>query len=282
MKSDEKLDALIKRFPGPTNHAIADEAANEAVRNLVEELLTGGNEAIGDLLDWIVESAKSTAEDAKARFLLHAAVVQVGAAGKESQRKQLASALAERLAEDRPKEVTVCVVRELQWIAGPENAPALGKLLADEAFCDDVARALANIGGEAAAAQFRERLDKVEGRQRLTILQHLGALRDRKSADAFKSAAADPDAQVRIMAVWGLANLGETAAIDVVLKSADAQSFERVQHTKSCLLLAERLADGGHKSEARKIYERLHETRTEAAESYVREAAERGLAAIDG
>jgi HEAT repeat protein len=282
MKPNEQLASLIKRFPGSSNQAITDQAASEEVQRLVEEMLAAGAEMIGDLADLIVDPAKSTPDDAKARFLLHAAVVQLGAGGKETQRKQLAAALADALAADRPKEVAACLIRELQWIAGSENAAALGKFLNDETLCDDAARALANIGGEAAAAQFRERLSKVAGKQRLAILQHLGTLRDSKSAEALQSAAADADVQVRITAVWALANLGEPSAVDVALKAADAQGHERVQHTKSCLLLAERLAEGGHKTEARRIYRSLRETRSDASEAYVREAAERKLAASEG
>lgn len=279
MKPNEQLSALIKRFPGPSNHAIGDDAASKEVQSLVAELLASGDETIGDLVDLIVEPANSTTEDAKARFLLHAAVVSVGGPGKESQRKQLAAALTASLADEVSREVAACLIRELQWIAGAEHATALGKLLTDETLCDDAARALANIGGEAAAAQLRERLDKAEGKQRLTILQHLGTLRDRKSAEALQTAAADADAQVRITAVWALANMGEPSAVDVVLKAADTEGYERVQNTKSCLLLAERLAEGGHKNDARKIYRSLQETRSDASEAYVREAAERKLAA---
>jgi HEAT repeat protein len=181
------------------------------------------------------------------------------------------------------REVAACLIRELQWIAGAENAAALGKFLADKTLCDDAARALVNLGGAAAAAQFREQLNKVEGGgPRLTILQHLGTLRDRKSAEALQTAVADADAQVRITAVWALANIGEPAAVNAVLKAADTEGYERVQHTNSCLLLAERLAEDGRKNDARRIYRHLRETRSDASEAYVREIAERKLAASEG
>jgi predicted nucleotidyltransferase component of viral defense system len=59
-----------------------------------------------------------------------------------------------------------------------------------------------------------------------------------------------------------------------------AEGWERSQCIKSCLVLAEKLAAGGKKAEAREIYDQLKKTRTGERESHVREAADRGLAAI--
>lgn len=280
MKPNEKLIALVERFPGATNHAIADDAAAEQVQNLADELLAGGAEAISALADLLVEPGKSTPQDAKARFLLHAVVVRVGEPGKEMHRKQLATWLASALADTRSQDANGCLIRELQWIATAENAPAVGAFLADETLRDDAARTLHIIGGEAAAVQFRGRLSKATDKERLTLLLHLGTLRDAQSADAFQSAATFADVQLRVIGVWSLANLGQPSSVATVLKAADAEGSERVQHTKSCLLLAERLAANGHKKEARGIYQRLQERRTDPSESYVRQAAERSLAAI--
>jgi hypothetical protein len=281
MNAKEQVLSLVNRFPGATNHSIENAAANEAVTKLVDELLAGGTSVISGLVDLLVDPASGTPEDAKARFLLHAAVVRAGSAGSEKERKQLAGALAATLVGDRPKEVLACVVRELQWIASTETASALGKFLADETLCEDAARAIVNIGGEAAAAEFRAALLKAEGKRRLTILQNLGVLRDAKSAAALKSAAADADPTVRVTAVWGLANIGEPSAVEVAIKAVSAEGWERVRHTKSCLLLAERLAASGKKNEARQIYNHLRTSRPDDSDAYIREAAERGLAAID-
>ena len=90
----------------------------------------------------------------------------------------------------------------------------------------------------------------------------------------------DPDREVRIAAGAGLAKLGDAAAADALLKAADAEpGWERVQAAKNCLVLAEKLTAAGKKDAAAKIYGRLRETRTDASEKYIRQAAEKALAA---
>ena len=60
-----------------------------------------------------------------------------------------------------------------------------------------------------------------------------------------------------------------------------AKGWPRIQFTKFCLVLAEKLAAAGKKPEARQIYEQLKTTRKADNERYVREFAEIGLKAID-
>ena len=57
--------------------------------------------------------------------------------------------------------------------------------------------------------------------------------------------------------------------------------WERIQAGKHCLVLAEKLTASGKKVEAAKIYTHLRDTRTDPSEKYIREAAERGLAATN-
>ncbi|MGD8499684.1 MAG: hypothetical protein PVJ86_03510, partial [Phycisphaerales bacterium] len=54
--------------------------------------------------------------------------------------------------------------------------------------------------------------------------------------------------------------------------------YERVKATKACLLLAERLLAARKKGPAVKIYRHLHDTRKDSDESYVCDAANKGLA----
>jgi len=90
-----------------------------------------------------------------------------------------------------------------------------------------------------------------------------------------------PDREVRIAAAVGLANLGQRDAIEPLFKAADStQGWERIQATKACLVLAEKLAASGKKADARWIYERLKKTRIGKFDQHIREAAQRGLAAI--
>ena len=112
------------------------------------------------------------------------------------------------------------------------------------------------------------------------IVHSLAALADPGAADAFLKALTDPDREVRIAAGTGLAKLGDAAAADALLKAADVEpGWERVQAAKHCLVLAEKLTASGKKDAAARIYGRLRQTRTDPAEKYIREAAEKALAA---
>ena len=133
---------------------------------------------------------------------------------------------------------------------------------------------------DGAAEQLRAALPNAKGRCRLTILHSLAALADAGAAEAFKQALQDEDREVRIAAGAGLAKLGDAGAVDLLLKAADVQpGWERIQAAKHCLVLAEKLAAAGKKAEARRIYQHLRDTRKDASEAYIREAADKALAA---
>ena len=90
----------------------------------------------------------------------------------------------------------------------------------------------------------------------------------------------EEDRDIRLTAVWALANLPDGTATDRMLKLADfAKGYERASATDSCLLLADNLLAGGDKAGARQIYSQLHESRTDVTERFVKEAAAKGLAA---
>jgi len=85
---------------------------------------------------------------------------------------------------------------------------------------------------------------------------------------------------VRIAAAWSLANIGQPDSVAPVFKAADVEpGWERIQTTKACLVLAEKLLAAGRKEEAKAMYTLLHNSRRDPAEKYIRDASEKGLAA---
>jgi HEAT repeat protein len=154
-------------------------------------------------------------------------------------------------------------------------------LLADEELCEPAAEALVAIGGGAAAAELRGAVGESKGEQRLTLVQNLGVLRDKDSVDAIKSATTDDDSEIRTVAVWALANIGEPGGVAACLAASEkATGYERIQAAKSCLLLADRLRAGGHKAEARQVLEHVRSTRADESEQYLRDVAQRELANV--
>ncbi len=274
------LVGLVNKMPDPDQRGMyCADIDKEKIEGAIANILKGGRDNIIGVIDMLVEPGKGN--DVKAHYALHCMALHVCKLDNNRPRRRFSRTLASQIGGDRPKEVQKYLVRELQIAGGREVVEALGKLLVDEDLCEPAAQALAAIG-DGAAEQLHGALSRVSGKCRLTILQNLGVVRGVKSVGALKKAVIDEDEAVRIAAVWALANIGDAGSADVLQKAADkAEGWERTQATKACLLLAEKLRAGGRKSEAVRIYKHLRDTRTDASERYVCDAAKIGLAAAD-
>ncbi len=260
------------KFTGPTRY--------EAER-VVTQILDGGREALLELVRMIRDANGAGERNYKPGYVLHCVALHVGRPGYQGQRRMFAETLASKLGGDEPsKDIQGFLIRELQ-VAGSERVAAgLGKLLDDDELCEYAAQALIAIG-EGAAARFREALPGAKGKNRITIVQALGVVRDPESVTALGGAAREKDQDVRLAAAWALANIGDHRGADAVIRAVtNAGGWERIQMIKACLLLAENLLADGSKAAAVRIYETLRDTCQDPADRYVREAAERALAAV--
>ena len=254
------------KFTGP------DPAVAERI---FTEILSGGRDALTELLGMVRAPSDPAFQNYKAGYLLHALAIYVGEARRKQQRRSLANALARALKSGvHSKAAKAFFIQELQVVGAAENAAALGELLVDDDLNEPATRALLAIR-DGAARQFRAALAKTNGRNRLNIIQALGVIRDNSSVAVLKKALSEDDREVRLAAAWSLANIAETSAADALLAVSDkAEGWERIQLTKSCLLLAEKLRTAGKKSDAARIFSHLRNNRTDDSERYVREAAE--------
>lgn len=280
MTSPERLMALLSQMPEPDARRILGTVDKEAVEKALGEILEGGKPNIVALVAALGEPGKN--DNGKARYALHALAVEVCKRKDAKQRQMLAEALASTLGGDRPKDVQAFVIRQLQVMGSKDATPALGKQLLDEDLCEYAAQALLAIK-DGAVEQFHAALPKSAGKQRLTIIQALGVLRDASSADTLKSLVSDKDRDTRLVAGWALASIGDAGSVDLLLKAADSnkEGFERIKATQACLLLAENLLAAGKKKEAARIYTHLKDTRTDPSERHVKLAATKGLAATE-
>jgi HEAT repeat protein len=277
MMAPDTVADLVARLPGPDSRSVKGAEGKAAMERTLAAILEGGQERVAALADLL--AAPGAGDDSKARYALGALAVLVCRPPHRKHRPVLAEALASALAKDRSAEVKAFIVRQLQTAGGKEATAALGRLLTDRDLCEPAAQALLAIR-QGAAEQFRAALGKAEGGRRLTIVQALGVLRDGQSAGALRGLVSDEDRDTRLAAAWALASMGDASSVDALLKAADSKTpYERIKGAQACLLLAERLGETGRDKEARKVYRHLRETRTGDAERYVREAAERGLAA---
>jgi HEAT repeat protein len=277
----EKLTAILEQVPGIDNQSLSSAAEVEKVERALEPLLTADGELVRECITLLREPAASDKTDQKVRYVLHIAAVKLGGGKSEEARAKFATVIAAALAGDLPVNAKRYLVRELQVCGDEESTPALGKLLThdDSELADSAAQALIAIRA-GAAEQFRAALEGAKGPQRLIIVQNLGVLADKKSLAELQKSLADEDVEIRLAAAWALANIGDAAAADALVKAAGKeQGFAQSRADDACLLLAEKLRAAGNTKKAQEIYTHLRDTRQDASQRHVREAAERGIAA---
>ena len=282
MADPERLTDLVSQIPDPDPHgtyAHLDREAIERFDKVLGQLESMGHEGILGLVDRLTEPL--AAAGIKARFALHRMAVRATEPGRQKARDQFVRTLASQLGGNRPKAVQLFLIEQLQ-LAGTEAAcPALGKVLVDQELCDPAARALVAIR-QGAAEPLLAALPKVHGTRRRSLIAKLGMLKAPGAREALRQALADEDPETRIAASWGLARLADAGSVHALLQCADAHAdWERIRHTDACLTLAENLAATGKHQEAATIYTHLANTRRDPTERPVREAAERGLAALN-
>ena len=296
---EELLKRLVAEMPDPDErgmycHIVVKDAKGpdgkrqlettpidkDKIEKAVAEIQQHGRDAIVGLVGMLVEPLEGDdVQPIKAKYALHVLGLCISKMPADDARRDYALALASQLGGNRSKGVQKYLIQELQAFGRKEVVATLGKCLTDADLCDAAARALVAIR-DGAVEPLRAATGQAKGACRLTVVQALGALADAGSADALQKALGDPDREVRIAAGWGLANIGAAAAAAALTKAADAaEGWERIQMTKACLLLSERLIAQGKKGEAKAIYAHLRDSRKDPSEAYVREAAEKALAA---
>jgi HEAT repeat protein len=279
------LSAILEKLPRDQGMYIGPDWTDSAP--YFETVLKGGKANIQTLVDMLIDNTKlqpNQMEDYKVRWLLHGAVVLAPKQG-EPQRQMVAEALEASLKPDQGKYVQAFVIQELLWCAGPEQIPALAKYLSDDLLYDYAIRTLQNIG-PAASPAILAALPASKGRPRMAIVQTLGSLRDAKAVPEILEIAADKDRDMRVTAMDALANIGDAAAMPVLLAAvAKAPTDETFEHIKACedsLLLAKRLIESGDSANAAKIYTTLAQSPATANERHVRIAAVQGAAMAKG
>jgi HEAT repeat protein len=271
-----------KKKPQPDRFGDASKFTGpepEAAEKVFVEILAGGRKSLLELIGLVHDPSDPDFKNYKAAYVLHGLAIYVGRPGQERQRQMLVDVLAAQLNNDQLSTATRSFfIRELQVAGGKGVVKTLGKYLADDELCESATQALIAIG-EGASTPLRSALRGAKGKNRVTLMQALGVLRDQDSLSALKSALSDTNDDTRLAAAWALANIGVASAADGLIKMADAAAgWERIQATNACLLLAEKLQAAGKRSDAVGVYTHLRNTRKDS-DRYVSEAAEQALRA---
>ena len=270
---------ILNAFPQPEGKILRN-IDKEACEQAVEQIISGGRKITREIIDLILEPGNG--DDIQPRHAIHATAIRVGGTGKEIERNSFASALASTLTDDRPKAVKGFVIRQLQICGGAKQAEAIAYFLndSDEHLYEYSAQALEAIG-VATIDHFRTAYPLAKGAPRITILQGLGVLQDKKSRPFFLSAMQDTDLEIRLAGIWGLMRISSAKDAELMLsQSLKEKGWGRIKATAYCFELAEKLAKNGQSKEAKAIYIKIKKSHSEKQDAYLRETADRGLAQL--
>jgi hypothetical protein len=267
---------ILNAFPKPEGNILRN-ISKESCEKAVAQIIVGGRNIIHEIIDLILEPGNG--DDIRPRHAIHATAIRVGGTGKEKERNTFASALSSALTKDRPNAVKGFLIRQLQICGGPQQAGSIAPYLIEsqEHLYEYAAQALEAIG-TLTIKYFREAYPSAKGAPRLTILQGLGVLHDKKSRQVFVSAVQDADLEIRLAGLWGLMRISSVKDADLMLtQSLKEKGWGRTKATAYCFELAEKLAKNGQIKEARSIYIQIKQSRLEKNEDYLRESADWGL-----
>ncbi|MGA2258809.1 MAG: HEAT repeat domain-containing protein [Thermoguttaceae bacterium] len=278
MAVSEQLKTLVAQMPNADGRGMyCTDIDKDKTEKAIAQIHEGGRDNVLGLIDMLGKPGSD--QDVKPHYALQCLANYVLQSRDEQARRDFAEVLAAQLGSDRSKYVRGYLYQELQWAGRREACPALGKLLCDEDLSEPASMALVAIR-DGAADQFRAALAGAKGTCKLNIVQGLGAVGDKQSLATLAALLTDDDREVRLAAGWGVARTGDSGAIGVLIKAAGVpDGWERIQATKHCLVLAEKLTAAGDKTGAARIYAYLRDSRKDAHEKYVRDLAEKALAA---
>lgn len=271
-----KTTEIIQAFP-QTDGKILKTINKEACEKAIENILKGGRKVVREIVGLILEPGNG--DDVRPRHALHATAIRVGGSGKRSVREAFSHDLADTLADDRPLAVKGFIIRQLQICAGSQEAKRIAPFLTnpDEHIYEYAAQALQAIGRET-VNHFRGAYPDAKEAPKLTILQALGVLEDKKSRDFFVNAVKNEDLEIRLAGMWGLMKIASAKDANLlVIQSSKEKGWGQTKATAYCFELAEKLMGNGQKNEARSIYTQIKKSRLEKDELYLRESADRGL-----
>jgi HEAT repeat protein len=279
MAASEDLKKLVDQMPNPDGRGMFCTGIDKAkIEQAIAAIHQGGKDNVLGLIDLLAEPGDPG--DVKPHYALHCLGNHLLQIKDEAARREFGQALASQIGGSRPKAVQAYLCQELQSFGRGEATAALGQVLCDEELGVPAAMALVAIR-EGAAPPLRAALPQAKGVCKLNIVQALSQLGDQESIPALRALVSDEDREVRLAAAWGLARMGDAGSVESLIRAADAEpGWERIQATKHCLVLAEKLAAAGQNAPAAKIYAHLRDTRSDPQEKYVRDAAEKGLAAL--
>lgn len=193
-------------------------------------------------------------------------------------KKQLEQRLINALKQGGPAASCEYLCSKLTLIGSDAAVPALAALLGDRQTATAARNALEAIPGHKATKALRDSLPKLEGLQQIGVINSLGARRDAESVRALTRLLPSPDAGIAAAAAAALGDIATTRAARALRElQSPAPETLRLKVADAMLCCAERLVEGGKRSEAGRLYQLLA---SPAQPRHVQQAAVRAVASL--
>jgi len=256
---EKKAADIVTRFPAETAEE-RDLAAGELI-----ELGSQGIQAVCGML-----VPPGVSDDSRARFALHGVTMYVNSSGLVSERALFTRSLLKALDREREREVEAFLIRQLQLTAGDEAVKPLSRYLKDPRLCDPAAQALLAIGTPKAEKAMLKTLKGASGDRRIVLVRALGEMRSRDAVTQILPLAYAEEGRLRQVSLFALANIGDPAAEDALVRyPLISTPFERGRAPSLLLLYARRLAEAGFKRESARFCHQLINSYTAPQESQI-------------
>ena len=219
------------------------------------------------------------AADPTARILLEQFITVMQSRGQSDQLRQLADRMAGLLAGPLSPATKAFLCRQLGFIGGPEQAPALAGQLPVDGVAPNARWAIERTGGPSAARAILAALPQAAGLRKVGLINSLGELPDEQATDALMAALADKDQEVAAAAAAALGRVATPRAAQALLSRLDAAKGPlHAAIADACLYAARELPNAGVEGTSGQVYTRLMQASEPPA---VQAAAMLGLLDLD-
>lgn len=172
------------------------------------------------------------------------------------------------------------ICSKLALIGSEFSVPTLAALLNTPEVATAARNALEAIPGRRATKALRDSLSKVEGLQKVGVINSLGAQRDADSVRALTAMLQQADTRIAAAATAALGDIASSTAARALRDfQPEAPQALRQRVADAILTCAERLLAAGKRSDAQGLYQLLATT---TQPKYIQHAAARGLKMASG
>lgn len=246
------------------------------------EMAAMGKEGLTEMAGML--SAPGKGDNSKIEYALGGFSYYVMQSAREDWRKMSVAAYCESLARVNDSENKSFLVRQLQIVGKDDAVPCLQPYLGDGRLCDPAADALTSINTASGNTALLQALQSTQGGCQAALVEALGDTRSTAAVATLTPLAGSPDAKIRKLALYALANIADPSSEAVLAKAAEADRFTYDDDNAAAayLLYARRLSENGQQQQAEKVALALLQSAGQQKQVHTRTAALKLLTEIQG